>query len=105
MMRENPDHYIDTLNKQKRRGRIFVDYLRNGRGATAVASYSTRARQGAPVATPLRWDELHEDLKPNQYTVRNIRQRLASLKADPWTGYFELRQSITKAMLKKFAIH
>jgi bifunctional non-homologous end joining protein LigD len=105
MMRDDPARYIDTLSKQKRKGRIFVDYLRNGRGATAIASYSTRARKGAPVATPVRWDELNADLKPNQYTVHNVRQRLAALKDDPWRGYFDVRQSITNAMLKKLQSH
>ncbi|WP_092048368.1 DNA ligase D [Planctomicrobium piriforme] len=101
MMHDSPDLYIDTMSKAKRKGRIFIDYLRNGRGATAVASYSTRARAGAPVATPLRWDELSPSLKPNQYTVLNLRKRLSSLKDDPWEGFFQVRQSLTDARIQR----
>jgi bifunctional non-homologous end joining protein LigD len=93
-----PDRYIATMSKAKRRGKVFVDYLRNQRGATAIASYSTRAREGAPVAMPLAWDELSERTKSNQYTVLNAQKRLASLAADPWKGFFEVRQSITRSM-------
>ncbi|MEX1097917.1 MAG: DNA ligase D [Planctomycetales bacterium] len=93
-----PDRYIATLSKARRKGKIFIDYLRNGRGATAVASYSTRARPGAPVAAPLRWDELSTDLAPNQYSVRNLPRRLSSLQRDPWAGFFESKQSLTKNM-------
>lgn len=93
-----PDRFIATMTKAKRRGKIYVDYLRNQRGATAIASYSTRARAGAPVATPLAWDELTARTKPDGFTVANLPQRLATLKADPWKGFFNLRQSITRAM-------
>ena len=97
---EQPDRYIDQASKDKRRGRIFVDYLRNDRGATAVAPYSTRARAGAPVATPVRWDELGAGTTPDRFGLSNIRRRLSNLAEDPWTGYFELRQRITAAMRK-----
>ncbi|WP_437202889.1 DNA ligase D [Planctomicrobium sp. SH664] len=100
MAQDSPRLYTAEMSKARRKGRIFVDYLRNGRGATAIASYSTRARPGAPVATPLRWDELVESLRPDAYTVLNLRQRLASLKSDPWEGFFELRQSLTRQMLE-----
>ena len=68
----HPDRFTAALSKAKRNGRIFVDYLRNQRGATAIASYSTRAREGAPVATPLAWDELSARTRPNGYTVANV---------------------------------
>jgi bifunctional non-homologous end joining protein LigD len=98
MVRRNPDGYIATLSKAKRSGRVFIDYLRNQRGATAIASYSTRAREGAPVAAPLAWRELSVRVKPNSYTVADMPRRMASLKADPWNGFFAVKQSITRAM-------
>lgn len=87
------------MSKAKRRGKIFVDYLRNQRGATAVASYSTRAKAGAPIATPLEWSELSKKITADHFTVSNLRDRLEKLKKDPWQGFFEVRQSLTKAML------
>lgn len=98
MERAAPDRYIATMSKEKRRGKIYVDYLRNQRGATAIASYSTRARAGAPVATPLTWQELTARIKPNGFTVENLPKRLAKLKADPWDEFFNIRQSITVKM-------
>ena len=94
MSRQHPDRYLATIAKRARRGRIFIDYLRNGRGATAVATYSTRARPGAPVSTPLAWEELSEGLRADHFTVDNLRERLDFLKMDPWAGFFELRQRI-----------
>ncbi len=96
-----PGKYIATASKAKRKGKIFIDYLRNNRDATTVAAYSTRARKGAPVSTPITWDELSPDLTPNKYNVGNLRARLSSLKEDPWKDFFTTRQSITAAMKKK----
>ncbi len=87
MASDSPDRYVSTISKAKRRGKILVDYLRNQRGATAVASYSTRARPGAPVAMPLAWDELSTQIGPAYFTVANTPTRLASLSADPWEGF------------------
>jgi len=97
---EAPEKYVATMSKAKRKGKIFVDYLRNERGSTAIAPYSTRSREGAPVATPVTWDELAKAKAANIYDVKNLPQRLSSLKGDPWEGYGETRQSLTKAMLK-----
>ena len=94
----DPDAYTTNMSKAKRPGKVFLDYLRNGRGATAVAGYSTRSREGATVSVPIRWDELTASLAPDQYNVTNLRRRLGSLKADPWKGFFDVRQSITKPM-------
>ena len=99
LARESPDRYIATMSKARREQKIFIDYLRNHRGATAIASFSTRARPGAPVATPLAWNELSVRLKPNQYTVANLQQRLKSQTKPPWADFFTLRQSLTQAML------
>jgi bifunctional non-homologous end joining protein LigD len=100
MVRAAPDRYIATLSKAKRRGKIFVDYLRNQRGATAVASYSTRARPGAPVAVPLAWEELSVKIKPDMFNVTNLADRLAAQRVDPWKDMFSVRQSITREMEK-----
>lgn len=91
---EQPKKYVATSSKAKRGGKVFVDYLRNSRGATAVASYSTRARAGAPLAVPLRWEELGSVESAAHYTVANIKRRLSALRSDPWRGFFKLRQSL-----------
>ncbi|MGH2402888.1 MAG: DNA ligase D, partial [bacterium] len=97
VVRHSPHDYTINPLKAARKGKILVDYLRNARGATAVAAYSTRARAGAPVSTPVSWDELGGRLRSNTYTVSNLARRLARLKKDPWDGYFKLRQRITKS--------
>lgn len=87
MASDNPDRYIAKATKAKRDGKIFVDYLRNGRGATAVAPYSTRARSGAPVSMPLGWDELCDAIGPDYFTVLNAPSRLGNLQSDPWAAF------------------
>jgi bifunctional non-homologous end joining protein LigD len=90
----HPLEFVAVANKAQRKGRIYVDYLRNGRGATAVASYSLRARPGAPVATPLRWEELSKLRSGADFTLRNVPARLARLRRDPWEGFASLRQNL-----------
>jgi bifunctional non-homologous end joining protein LigD len=87
MAADSPDKYVATIAKAKRTGKILVDYLRNQRGATAVAAYSTRARPGASVSMPLAWDELGPDIGPAHFTVYNAPQRLAALESDPWRDF------------------
>ncbi|KXF75348.1 DNA ligase [Paramesorhizobium deserti] len=87
MAADSPDLYVSTITKSKRRGKILIDYLRNQRGATAIAPYSSRARPGAAVSTPLTWDELGPDIGPAYFTVNNMPTRLASLRKDPWDGF------------------
>jgi len=94
MAADHPDKYIATLSKRARSGRIFIDYLRNGRGATAVAAYSTRGRPQASVSTPIEWDEISEGLKADHFTLGNLGHRLKFLKRDPWEGYFKIRQRL-----------
>jgi len=91
-----PKKFVATMSKEKRRGKIFIDYLRNARGSTSVAAFSPRARAQAPVSTPLGWDELGSLDSPARYTVANVGRRLASLKGDPWADYHTARQSLTK---------
>jgi bifunctional non-homologous end joining protein LigD len=96
LAREQPQRYVAVATKARRSSRIFFDYLRNGRGATAVASYSLRNRPGAPAATPLRWAELSRVRGPQQFGYADIRRRLARLNADPWEGFGTLRQSLPR---------
>jgi bifunctional non-homologous end joining protein LigD len=96
---DDPKKFTTNMSKAKRRGRIFIDYLRNGRGATAIASYSTRARKGAPVAVPIRRDELSPALTSNRYNIDSVRRRLAALRSDPWEGFEEARRPLTRKLL------
>jgi bifunctional non-homologous end joining protein LigD len=89
MAADSPERYVSTIPKARRHGRILIDYLRNQRGMTAVAPYSTRARAGAPVSMPLGWDELVPGIGPAYFTVRNAPARLASIAADPWADFRE----------------
>ncbi|MFU8797511.1 MAG: DNA ligase, partial [Gammaproteobacteria bacterium] len=78
----------------KRSGKIFIDYFRNYRGATTVAAYSVRAREHAPVSTPLSWEELSPRIHSAQYTLNNLRRRLALLKHDPWERFYKIKQTL-----------
>lgn len=100
MAAADPKRYTSKLPKASRKGKVFIDYLRNGRGATSICAYSTRSREGSPVSVPLFWEELETGVRGNTYTVRNIFERLESLPADPWEGFNTVRQSITAAMKK-----
>lgn len=103
LVRAIPERFLANMSKQKRKGKIYVDYLRNARGATAVAAYSTRARPRAPVSVPLAWNELSTDLRSDHFTVDNIAERLEHLRQDPWKTYFTTRQRITKNMVRRLA--
>jgi len=94
MEADAPDKYVSKMTKSIRGGKIFLDYLRNGRGATAIVAYSTRARAGATVSVPVDWDELGPKLTPDKFTVLNLGKRLASLKKDPWAGIGKVKQKL-----------
>ena len=96
--RTDPQRYVSTMSLKERTGKIFIDYLRNGRGATHVAAYSTRRHPEAPVSTPLRWDEVGAATRSGRYTARNLRRRLSALADDPWRGFMESRREITPDM-------
>ncbi len=97
MSADTPGRFTATIKKSARGNRIFVDYLRNSREATAVAPYSTRARPGAPVSVPIAWEELKTLKSASQYTVLNLPQRLSRLRADPWKGIGKLKQALPDA--------
>jgi bifunctional non-homologous end joining protein LigD len=99
-----PDRYTANPLKKTREGKIFVDYLRNQRGGSAIVNYSTRAKKGAPVACPLRWDELKGLRAASPYTVKTLRARLKSMKRDPWEGFSSTRQSITAKARKALGV-
>jgi bifunctional non-homologous end joining protein LigD len=94
MAADQPDRYVATVAKRARRGRVYIDYLRNDPGSTAVAAYSPRSSPQASVSTPLEWNELSESLRSDHFTVANVRHRLAFLRRDPWQGFFTVRQRI-----------
>ncbi len=87
MATANPDRYVATITKAKRKGRILIDYLRNQWNATAVAAYSTRARPGAAVSVPLDWDELATISAADAFTTTTLPPRLATLSSDPWQDF------------------
>jgi bifunctional non-homologous end joining protein LigD len=89
MASDDPDRYVATITKSKRRGKILIDYLRNQRGATAVAAYSTRARPGAQVSAPVTWEELANGARREDFTVMTVPARLQTLRRDPWEGFAE----------------
>ncbi len=97
MATDEPKLYTSNVTKAARKGRIFVDYLRNGRNATFITPYSPRARLNAPVAAPITWDELAHGIDPASFTTRTVPARLATLSSDPWRGIDKIDQSITAA--------
>ena len=91
---KTPTRYLTRISKAERRGRIFIDYLRNDATSTAVAAYSTRSRAGAPVATPVTWDELIPALDPAAFNVNTVPARLAKIGGDPWREMGKVRQGL-----------
>ena len=99
-----PERYVANMSKKKRKGRIFIDYLRNERGSTAVAPYSPRRRDGATVATPVSWDELKRMKSAGAFTIKTLGKRLKAMKGDPWECYAAAsRQSLSAARMKAVA--
>jgi bifunctional non-homologous end joining protein LigD len=98
----DPKRFVSNMAKARRKGRIFIDYLRNGRGATAIAPYSTRARGLAPVAVPVSWDELGGIPAANTFKLKDMSARLA--EPDPWTDYGEHAVVLSKAARSKLGL-
>jgi bifunctional non-homologous end joining protein LigD len=94
LSQQQPERFLSTVKKADRKGRILIDWLRNGLGATAVASFSPRAREGATVATPVAWAEVDARLDPRKFTLRTVPDRLARQRNDPWEGFRSLRQPL-----------
>jgi bifunctional non-homologous end joining protein LigD len=99
LARRFPDRFTATMGEANRRGRIFVDYLRNARGATAVAPYSLRARPGAMVSTPLAWSELSASTPSSVFTIVTVPKRTAGRK-DPWQDFRASRQRLSAKALQ-----
>ena len=89
----SPDRFTANMSKAKRQGKIYVDYVRNNRGSTSIAPFSTRSKEQATVAVPLRWSELGGRIRPDSFTVDTLGNRLRRLKDDPWEGYFATRDA------------
>ena len=102
LVRTFPDRFTATLSKERRKGKIFIDFLRNAEGATAIAPYGVRSRKNAPVATPIAWEELSRDVRFDYFNIRNVPERLRTQKRDPWREFLATKQSITVAMRKRF---
>jgi bifunctional non-homologous end joining protein LigD len=96
MARDNPDLYLIKMTKSLRGGRIFLDYLRNDRMATAVAPLSPRARPGATVSMPLTWTQVKADLDPTRFTVRTVPKHLS--KTSAWEGYRDAHRPLEQAI-------
>jgi bifunctional non-homologous end joining protein LigD len=101
MERLAPTMFTSKTGEKNRKGKIFVDYLRNGFGATAVAAFSPRWRPGVGVSTPVAWEEIDDDIRGTHFDIRNVPARIAKQRKDPWASYWKATQSLSKAMLKK----
>jgi bifunctional non-homologous end joining protein LigD len=94
MAAHRPEIYVATMSKAKRTNKIFIDWLRNSRGSTSVTSWSLRARPGAPVAVPLRWEELDGVRASNSFDIAKALRRAESLDADPWAEIYRVQQRL-----------
>jgi bifunctional non-homologous end joining protein LigD len=108
MAKQIPDRFVAKMGPKNRIGKIFIDYLRNTRGASTVCAYSVRARPGLPVSVPIAIEELTSITRPDQWNIANLHERLDQLKQNPWGNYtsgrFPKSQKITKAMWKKLGV-
>jgi bifunctional non-homologous end joining protein LigD len=107
LARDEPGTFTANMAKAQRKGKVFVDYLRNVRGANAVGAFSTRAREGAPVSFPVHWDELDRLSGPTDFTVAEVPLRVlgwASGQAvDPWARYREVKQRVPASLTRDLA--
>ncbi|MDQ9169344.1 DNA ligase D [Oxalobacteraceae bacterium R-40] len=99
-----PGHFIASMGEENRVGKIYIDYLRNSKMASTVVPYSTRARNGLPVAVPIAWEELDDIKGSAMWNIVSIQERLVRQKSDPWQDFFSTRQILTKSMRKALGI-
>jgi bifunctional non-homologous end joining protein LigD len=99
LVKSHPSKYISEMSKSKRKGKIFIDYLRNSKGATSIAAYSTRSRIHAPVSTPIHWDELTAHIEDTSFNIFSVIKRLKNLKNDPWSHFFDENQQLDLSIL------
>jgi bifunctional non-homologous end joining protein LigD len=99
-----PDRFSAVSGPKNRVGRIFIDYLRNGLGATTICAYAARTREGLPVSVPLFREEVAEIKGGNQWNVHNVHERLAEVGDEPWADMKKTRQSITAEMRKRLGL-
>jgi len=95
--------FTSKTGERNRKNKIFVDYLRNGFGATAVAAFSPRWRPGVGVSTPVAWDEVDEDIRGTHFNIHNVPARIAKQRKDPWAAYGTTAQALTKTITAKMA--
>ncbi|HEY6549469.1 MAG TPA: non-homologous end-joining DNA ligase, partial [Vicinamibacteria bacterium] len=107
LARDEPGSFTANMAKAHRKGKIYVDYLRNVRGANAVGAFSTRAREGAPVSVPVGWDELDRLSGPTDFTVAEVPLRVlswaSSAALDPWAKYLKVKQRVAASLTRDLA--
>ena len=103
LVRRAPSLFTAKAAKDARSGRVYVDYLRNAEGATAIAAYSLRARPGLPVSIPIAFDDLQSDVRGEHFNIDNAAATVKARRADPWADYERSRQTLSASMRR--AIH
>jgi bifunctional non-homologous end joining protein LigD len=98
LARTVPSRFVAKSGASNRVGKIFVDYLRNGRGATTAAAFSARARPGLGVSMPVSWDQLSALKSSSQWTIATAREYLSFRKTDPWADFWTTKQTLTAPM-------
>lgn len=104
MAKLNPDRFSAVSGPKNRIGKIFIDYLRNGKGATTINAYSARTREGLPVSVPLFKEEVKEIKGANIWNIHNLHERLGELGEDPWKDYGKIKQTITADMRRMIGL-
>lgn len=94
-----PTMFTSKTGEKNRKNKIFIDYLRNGFGATAVAAFSPRWRPGVGVSTPVAWDEIDDDIRGTHFDIHNVPDRIAKQRKDPWAAYWKATQKLPKEPL------
>ena len=99
-----PDRFSAVSGPKNRIGKIFIDYLRNGKGATTINAFSVRTREGLPVSVPIFKEEIHEIKGANIWNIHNLHERLGQLGDDPWKDYAKTKQTITAEMRRRIGL-